>query len=231
MSTNTRIPIARDLLTERMHDLRHTERALVRDADISTFALRTARREGWLPGTFTLADLMRLADALGLSLSDLVPNDTPATHREPDEQAEHDAETVIPHLVGHTAIPAINIAKAFGWDRQRLQACLSAIPTALEGTGLRYIENNGQVRVEPHYASDPNTRAAIRRLRATSRPMTRAEATTLARILDGDNVQSRQMANNTRVVLGALKNLGCIELNDEAIYEATDALHTALPDL
>jgi hypothetical protein len=31
--------------------------------------------------------------------------------------------------------------------------------------------------------------------------------------------------------VGALKNMGCIALNDDAIYEPTEALRLAFPDL
>lgn len=37
--------------------------------------------------------------------------------------------------------------------------------------------------------------------------------------------------NSTRVALGSLKNMGCIALNDEGVFEATADLRLALPDL
>lgn len=61
--------------------------------------------------------------------------------------------------------------------------------------------------------------------------MNTAEATALTRILNGHNVMDRMTSNNTPVALGSLKNMGCITLNDDGVFEATADLQLALPDL
>ena len=38
-------------------------------------------------------------------------------------------------------------------------------------------------------------------------------------------------SNPTRVAVGALKNMGCIALNNEGVFEPTGDLRLALPDL
>lgn len=57
-----------------------------------------------------------------------------------------------------------------------------------------------------------------------------AEASTLLRIVNGENVLDRMASNSTRVAVGAPKNMGCIGLNNEGTLETTDDLGLALPD-
>lgn len=56
----------------------------------------------------------------------------------------------------------MNIAKIFGCNRRRLQACLTAISQALDGSRLRYIANVVHVRVEPFNIGDRAIRSATR---------------------------------------------------------------------
>lgn len=67
-------------------------------------------------------------------------------------------------------------------------------------------------------------------MRASNKPITHGEASTLKRVLDGQNVQDRDTANATKAHLGALKNLGCLALDDRAIYRPTPALLAAFPE-
>ncbi len=58
-----------------------------------------------------------------------------------------------------------------------------------------------------------------------------AQAATLKRIVDGNHSTQRNIGNAERVILGALKNMGCIELDDKAAWRTTDDLRAAVPDL
>jgi len=86
------------------------------------------------------------------------------------------------------------------------------------------------IRFTPARPVTDETRTALRRMRASNSPITVGEASTLKRILDGGNVQDRDIANATKVHLGALKKLGCLALDDHAIYQPTPALLAAFPD-
>lgn len=104
MSTTTRIPVNRELITEQMHALGLSQGAVIREAAVTHSQFRTARIEGWLPGTFTLVQLGQLADALGLTHADLLQasieddqdNRTALVHKTPAQDAVH----VIPLLIG-----------------------------------------------------------------------------------------------------------------------------------
>lgn len=236
MSTQTRIPVNRDLITEQMHALGLSERAVIRETAVSQSQFRAARIEGWLPGTFTLVQLNQLADALGLTLPDLLTQDTGSTPGDQTTQVRKtpakDAANVIPLLIGiDKNIPASSLRKALGWTPTRLDACLEAIDTALTGTGMRlHHGQRGTLRITPARPVTEEARTALRRMRASNHPITHGEASTLKRILDGQNVQDRDIANATKVHLGALKNLGCLALDEHAIYQPTAALLAAFPE-
>ncbi|MCL2612402.1 MAG: hypothetical protein FWD95_04125 [Nocardioidaceae bacterium] len=229
--TRARHPINRDLITERMNQLGYTERSVIRDADQKPNAFRTARREGWIPGSTTLNELHNLADHLAVSIGDLL-DETPPTNKPTRDEANSDAEAVIPILIAlKNAIPATNLAKGFDWDRQRLHACLAAIPANLTGTGMRYLENQGNIRIIATYVTDEETLRNIRRVRTMNYQLNSTEATLLTKLINGTNVQDRMSSNATKTSLGALKNLGLIALDDNAIYQPTNTIRLALPDL
>lgn len=233
MSTNTRIPVNRELITEQMHALGLSERAVIRDTTVTQSQFRTARIEGWFPGSVTLAQLSQLADALGIAPADLLAQQT---RTRPDYQstqsAVDDAAHLIPLLVGlGKNVPLAGVRQALDWDTERLTSCLQAVATALDGTGMRlHYGQQHTIRVTPARPNTETTRQALRRLRASNNPITHGEASTLKRVLDGHNVQDRDISNATKVNLGALKNLGCLTLDDRAIYQPTPALLDAFPD-
>ena len=68
-------------------------------------------------------------------------------------------------------------------------------------------------------------------MQTKSRGLTVAQAATLKRVADGNHSTKRNIGNSERVILGALKNMGCIELDDHAGWRATNDLRAALPDL
>ncbi|MBD8870619.1 hypothetical protein [Nocardioides donggukensis] len=68
-------------------------------------------------------------------------------------------------------------------------------------------------------------------MQTKSRGLTVTQAATLKRVVDGTHSTKRNIGNAERVILGALKNMGCIELDDKAAWRPTDDLHAAIPDL
>ena len=61
--------------------------------------------------------------------------------------------------------------------------------------------------------------------------LTTTQASTLRRIVNGAQVFQRNIGKEQQLVLGALKNMGCVELDASAQYQPTQDLRLALPDL
>lgn len=228
-----KIPFDRDIITERMNDLGLSERTVISQTGFPQFTFRRARQTGEFEGTLTLRQLAALADTLGVSPAQLLAHDD--EDDEPDRQpesAQQDASLLIPLLVDLPRMVTVgHITRALGWERSRVHRALDAIPAALTGTGLRLHCNNGSVKVTAADPTDKRLKQALGRVRNLGLGVNTAEASALLRILNGDNVLDRMASNPTRVAVGALKNMGCISLNDEGVFEATDDLRLALPDL
>lgn len=162
-------------------------------------SISSARIEGWLPGTFTLVQLSQLANALGLihavllRASDADNQDAPPTVA--GRTRAKDAAHVIPLLIGiDKSVPTSSLLNALGWTPARLDACLQAVDAALANTGMRLHHGQQQtLRITPARPATHETRIALRRMRASNKPITLGEASTLKRILDLQNVQYRAM--------------------------------------
>jgi hypothetical protein len=65
-----------------------------------------------------------------------------------------------------------------------------------------------------------------------TRGLTSIQAHTLRRITDGETIAQRNIGKGEKLTLGALTNMGAIELDDEgAQYRPTADIRLALPDL
>lgn len=214
-----------------MNALGLSERALISVTGIPNASFRAARQEGVLEGSLSLRHVHTLAEALGLTTSDLLALSHQSTEP-PEPSALDDAAHLIPvlHEVAKT-VAVDHVARSLGWERARLQAALDAIPTALSGTGLRLHHSNGSVKIVPAAPTDARIKTALRRVRTLGSGLNATEAGVLSRIINGHNVLDRMPSNATRVAVGSLKNMGCIALNDDAVFEPTADLQLALPDL
>jgi hypothetical protein len=71
----------------------------------------------------------------------------------------------------------------------------------------------------------------ITRLQTAASGLTATQASTLCRIVNGAQVFQRNIGKEEQMVPGALKNMGCVELDASAQYQPTRDLRLALPDL
>ena len=107
---------------------------------------------------------------------------------------------------------------------------LEQIPAALEGTGLRLHRIKDKAKVNPVDLPKPLAQT-ITRLQTATSGLTATQASTLRRIVNGAQVFQRNIDKEEQLVLGALKNMGCVELDASAQYQPTQDLRLALPDL
>jgi hypothetical protein len=227
----------RNLITDRMNDLGLSERTIVQKTNIPYFQFRQARKTGQFDGHVTLSQIHRLASELGLTLAELLSPHNPCEPNRDDssEQDEPtgptcDAQVLIPVLVSVPRLVSItHAARTLGWTRERIEDALAAIPSILEGTGLRLHKINSRATVTP-IDSAKSLGQAIGRLQTTTSGLNASQAHTLRRITNGEPVFHRNVGQQEKLTLGALKNMGCIELDDQAQYGPTADLRLALPD-
>ncbi|SOC50408.1 hypothetical protein SAMN05660748_3156 [Blastococcus aggregatus] len=233
-----KIDFERDLITDRMNILGLSERAIVQKTKIPYFQFRQARKTGQFDGHVTLSQIHRLAFELGLTVAELLSPPSPA---EPDqdgasEQEERtsptaDAQVLIPVLVSVPRLASIiHAARTLGWTRERIEDALASIPPVLEGTGLRLHKINGRATITP-IDSAKSLLQVIGRLQTTTSGLNASQARTLLRITNGEPVFHRNIGNQEKLTLGALKNMGCIELDEQAQYRPTADIRLALPDI
>ena len=227
-----KISIDRNLITDQMNTLGLSERTIISRTGIPGSSFRTARLEGHLESSLSLTKVHALAEVLGLTMADLLANTEEEAPVEHAKTASEDAAELIPLLVQVPRMLAIDqFARAPGWDLKHLLDALDAIPTALDGTGLRLHRKHGQIRILPAVKRDLQMQRALLRVRSTGRDLNKTEMAVLTRVINGENVLDRQPSNQTRVAIGSLKNLGCTTLNNDGIFTVSDELRLALPDL
>lgn len=228
-----KIRFDRDLITEQMNALGLSERAVINRTGIPNFTFRQARQTGLFEGTLTLRQVSALADVLALTVPQLLSDaeDEEAPSDQPRSEGD-DAATLIPLLVHLPRMVSVaHLTRSLQWPRPRVTSALDAIPHALQGTGLRLHHRDGFIKIVAVKPTDRTLKQALGRVRQLGLGLNSHEAIVLTRILDGHNVLDRMPSNATRVAVGSLKNMGCIALNQHTVFEGTDDLRLALPDL
>lgn len=226
-----KIRFDRDLITDQMNALGVSERAVISQSGIPNFTFRRARQTGEFDGTTTLRQVHALAGTLGLTISQLLATPAETPHIPCEQSAKQDAADLIPLLVDIPKMVAVHlVSQSIGWKRGRLDAALDAIPALLEGTGLRLHQAGGAIKIVPVKQQNSDLKRALGRLRTLGLGLNTTQAAVLTRIIDGNNVLDRMPSSATRIAVGALKNMGYIALNDDAVFEPSDDLLLALPD-
>jgi hypothetical protein len=96
---------------------------------------------------------------------------------------------------------------------------------------LRLHANNGRAVITTIDTRAKALRHAIGRLQTTTMGLNASRAGTLQRIVNGEDVFHRNVGQVERLSLGALKNMGCIQLDDKALYRPTIDMRLVLPDI
>jgi hypothetical protein len=228
-----KITINRDLITDRMNMLGLSERAMVKRTQLPLKQFRQARQVGQFDDHTPLSQLHRLATELGISLVELLSAPTSDAIDEPTAAStEDDVETLIPILVSVPNLVSVaHAARVLGWSRDHMENVLAAVPARLEGTGLRLHHFNGRAKIVAIDSPGKAVAHAIGRLQTMTLGLKLNQAQTLRRIINGETVFQRNIRNEDKLTLGALKNMGCLELDEKAQYQPTADLRLVLPDI
>lgn len=223
-----RYPLNRELLVDQMTALGLSEREVLARTNMPTAALREARIEGYIQGHTSVRQLVELADVLCVPLADLLRCDADDEGERPINP-DDDTRTVLALLFeARQLVDTGRLARAMGWERWRLLAALDGMPAALNDTGLRLVASGASVAVQPERRADKDTRQAVAKVQGSRTGLNRAQAKVLHRVVSGGHVGDRQPSNADKLIMGALKNLGCIEADERGRYRPTAAVRLAL---
>jgi DNA-binding XRE family transcriptional regulator len=165
----------------------------------------------------TVAQLARLADALGLDVVDLFATPTPAddtTETAPEADGPDDA-AVLGAMVELAGIltPVTALAEAAGWTLQRTNEALDVLEERLTVAGLRLHRQPGKVAIMRAVIGDDTGRVrTLLRTHLSRDGVSATEARMLRRIAAGTTPQNP--SNPEAVALGVLANAGLIETVD-----------------
>jgi hypothetical protein len=233
-----KIAIDQTLLLDRLLNFALAERPLVDHTGIPQASIREAKHSGVLDGRVTLAQATRLADRIGVTLTELLTPQTMAvdanatTNAHDTADAQADAQVLVPllHELPHL-VHVLTLARALGWDAARIESAITAADTALATSGLAIQRIRGQLKLRPATPLEPTLHKRIVTVRMNGRGLTQPEAAMLYRIVNGVLVHN-SLSPNARLVIGGIKNLGCIEPGETAgRFQPTESLRLALPDL
>jgi transcriptional regulator with XRE-family HTH domain len=125
-------------------------RDLARDSGTNIMVINLMEKEGRIGAQMTLASARRIAEAAGLSLTDLFTDAPLAAPESPSDQKETDARAVIQLLSLDLRLHERDeLAGALGWDIPRTDAAISKAGPLLSPVGLRITKANTRRGLRP----------------------------------------------------------------------------------
>jgi transcriptional regulator with XRE-family HTH domain len=214
---------------------RRLEAGLSRNAVAATSGLspRIVKRvEGGDPRAddmLTVADLIALADALGVSPSTLL---TRSTVPEPLQDASPDAATLgaVLHTAGRQLSRAA-LRSALGWSSQRLEQAATELSVAAPAAGAHLYLGAQQLRLAP--IKDEVVIQALeseKRQRAHAYGMDAAAARVLQRVANGATLATGRIGTNTRIALAQLALIGAVEVHKSGAHLSEATLLALQPE-
>lgn len=227
-----KLHVDRDHLADQMNSLGLSERQVVARTGIPQVAFRRMRIDGVVDRHIKIGVLSDIADLLGTTIGAVLA--APATAEPTATQsatAADDAVTLIPILITvGRYVSLAHVARVMDWTYSRALKALDVTPKCLENTGFRLIRTDTEVAIQA-VARDIESTSAVGKLQTKTAGLKANQATMLRRIVEGENVTQRQMSSQDKLSVGALKNMGCIELDEKAQYRLSESIRSALPDL
>jgi DNA-binding XRE family transcriptional regulator len=185
----------------------------------------------------TVAQLARLADALGLDVVDLFATPPPGGDSDSGSGSGSDDAAVLGAMVELAGIltPVTALAEAAGWTLQRTNDALDVLEGRLGATGQRLHRQPGKVAIVRAVIGDDTDRIqTLVRSHLNRDGVSATEARMLRRIAAGTTPQNP--SNPEAVALGVLANAGLIKTtnpggNKAPVWAlAEDVRHSLLLD-
>lgn len=192
------------LIRQRLLELRLSEREAAKTFGLTTTTIRSAVANGALSSSQSLADVRNLKEGLGISWADLF--DAPA----PEPAETDDVPVLIQVLIEQPkAVPEDRLARALGWDLDRVRDAATAAEGALAPAGLMiHVASSGLlIRARSDHSA---TRQRLDDLRDDEAGLNQSAARVLHEAWAGE-LSPQEDRNNHQVQLGRLHNLGVLE--------------------
>lgn len=200
-----------------------TLRAFARRTGLSGPAVRSIETTNRIPGETPLHQLTRIADVLGVPVTDLLPrhHDDPSAH--PENPYEPGTSDTLPADVSRLGrlllqdtrlLRKVTIATVFRWDRARLRAAQDALTAQLQPAGITIHELNGGIALRPGDSNGDEDADRVASHRIASDGMDLRQAEILHGIMTG-RLHSTRLQEDKLMPLAGLMNLGivCHQLN------------------
>jgi hypothetical protein len=190
-------------------------RAFARSTGLTTTSVRSIEVSHRIAGETPLHQLTRIADVLGVPVTDLLRQadpDPPPPAEDLEDTGQLAADLGrLGRLLSHDLrlIRKAAIATVFGWEMPRLRAAQDALTEQLRPTGMTVHEVNGMIALRPVDGSGEDDADRVASIRLATDGMTVRQAAILHGIRTG-GLQSNQITEDRLPFLGSLMNLGIV---------------------
>lgn len=197
-----------DLVRQRMFELVLSERELANRATIGQATLRSILNNNTISEATPLAIVNALAQAVGLTMTDLLQPP------EPDPLPDDTPEADVAHLTAllcraHTTVSRDRLAAALQWTLPRLAAAEAELDLVLAPLGPCVNRNSAGLSIRTKDAGLKPIWQRLELMRDAQDTMHNGMARTLYSVFT-DSLSKTQIRNNDSVQLGALINRGAV---------------------
>lgn len=190
-------------------------RAFARATGLTSISVRSIETKNRIVGETPLHQLTRMAEVLGVPVTDLLERpdpEQPAPVEDPDEADDLDADVGrLARLLTRDSrlTRKVAIAQIFDWQLPRLRAAQEALSAHLQPVGMTIYEINGMIALRPVDSSGENDADRVAGVRLATEGMTLRQAEILCDIMNS-RLQSNQITEDRLPFLGSLMNLGLV---------------------
>lgn len=195
-----------------------TLRAFARRTGLTGPSVRSIETTNHIPGETPLHQLTRIADVLGIPVTDLLQRPTSEgcprldTPYEPGDQSTLAADV---SRLGRLLLQEprltrkVAIATVFQWDRARLRAAQNGLEAQLRPAGIAVHELNGAITLRPLDSSGDEDADRVASQRVASDGMDVRQAEILHDVMTGQ-LHSSRIQEDKLMPLAGLMNLGIV---------------------
>lgn len=191
-------------------------RAFARMTGLTGPSLRTIETLNQIQGETPVYQLVRIAEVLGVPLTDLLqqPAASTATENpyEPGDESTLSADvTRLGRLLQRDSrlLKKVAIGTIFQWDKGRLRAAQEALDSQLRPAGITVYELTGSIALRPVDSSGDDDADAVASYRVASDGMDIRQARLLHDVMTG-RLNTNNMLDDRMNFLGNLMNLGIV---------------------
>lgn len=190
-------------------------RAFARMTGLTGPSLRTIETLNQIQGETPLYQLVRIAEVLGVPLTDLLQEPASTLSENPYELGDESTLAADVTRLGRLLqrdsrlLKKVAIATIFEWDKGRLRAAQEALDAQLRPVGITVYELTGAIALRPVDSSGDDDADRVAAYRVASDGMDIRQARLLHDVMTG-RLNTNNMLDDRMNFLGSLMNLGIV---------------------